>query len=56
MHVLESAVVCLEPQVAEHAEEMFEVLADPAIYEHEKVAIEPNELLIVRSAVVGSVP
>lgn len=25
----------LEPQVAAHAEEMFRVLADPAIYEHE---------------------
>ena len=35
MRVLEGAVVRLEPQVGEHAEEMFEVLTDPAIYEHE---------------------
>jgi RimJ/RimL family protein N-acetyltransferase len=35
MRVLENDVVRLEPQVAAHAEAMFEVLSDPAIYEFE---------------------
>ena len=35
MHVLEDAALRLEPQVAAHAEAMFSVLSDPAIYEHE---------------------
>lgn len=35
MNVLENAMVRLEPQVAGHAEAMFEILSDPAIYEHE---------------------
>lgn len=35
MRVVESDVVRLEPQTAEHAQEMFEILSDPAIYEHE---------------------
>jgi RimJ/RimL family protein N-acetyltransferase len=35
MRVVESDVVRLEPQTAEHAQEMFEILGDPAIYEHE---------------------
>jgi RimJ/RimL family protein N-acetyltransferase len=35
MRILEDAVVRLEPQVASHAPAMFEVLSDPAIYEHE---------------------
>lgn len=33
--VLRSARLALEPQCATHAEEMFAVLSDPAIYEHE---------------------
>jgi ribosomal-protein-alanine N-acetyltransferase len=35
MHVIRTSRLTLEPQVAEHAEEMFRVLGDPAIYEHE---------------------
>lgn len=35
MRVIETAALTLEPQVAAHAEEMFKVLGDPAIYEHE---------------------
>lgn len=35
MRVLEDAALRLEPQVAAHAEEMFVVLGDPAIYEYE---------------------
>jgi len=35
MRTLASSNVILEPQVAAHAEEMFAVLSDPAIYEYE---------------------
>ena len=35
MRVIETAVCTLEPQLAAHAEAMFAVLSDPAIYEHE---------------------
>jgi RimJ/RimL family protein N-acetyltransferase len=35
MRVIEAAGVTLEPQVATHADAMFAVLSDPAIYEHE---------------------
>lgn len=35
MHTIETDVLTLEPQRAEHAEEMFLVLSDPAIYEFE---------------------
>jgi RimJ/RimL family protein N-acetyltransferase len=35
MRVIETAALTLEPQVAAHAEAMFEVLSDPAIYEYE---------------------
>lgn len=35
MHVIETAGLTLEPQMAAHAEEMFAVLSDPAIYEYE---------------------
>ena len=35
MRVLENTVLRLEPQLAAHAEAMFEVLGDPAIYLHE---------------------
>lgn len=45
MRVLEGAVVRLEPQVASHATEMFEVLSDPAIYAHENEAPESVEWL-----------
>jgi RimJ/RimL family protein N-acetyltransferase len=35
MRVIETARLTLEPQVATHAEEMFAILCDPAIYEFE---------------------
>jgi ribosomal-protein-alanine N-acetyltransferase len=35
MRVLRTGDLALEPQVAAHAEEMFEVLSDPALYEYE---------------------
>ena len=35
MHVVATADLLLEPQVAAHAEEMFAVLSDPAIYQYE---------------------
>jgi [ribosomal protein S5]-alanine N-acetyltransferase len=35
MRVIEAAGLRLEPQVAAHADAMFAVLSDPAIYEHE---------------------
>jgi ribosomal-protein-alanine N-acetyltransferase len=35
MHVIETSGLKLEPQVTAHAEEMFVVLSDPAIYEYE---------------------
>jgi [ribosomal protein S5]-alanine N-acetyltransferase len=35
MRILENSVIRLEPQVVAHAEAMFEVLSDPAIYEYE---------------------
>jgi [ribosomal protein S5]-alanine N-acetyltransferase len=35
MHTIEATRVTLEPQTAEHAEEMFVVLSDPAIYTYE---------------------
>ena len=35
MHVVEGSGITLEPQMAAHAEEMFVVLSDPAIYEYE---------------------
>jgi RimJ/RimL family protein N-acetyltransferase len=35
VRVLQSTGLVLEPQTAAHAEEMFEVLSDPAIYEFE---------------------
>ena len=35
MHVIETGSLTLEPQTVAHAEEMFVVLSDPAIYEYE---------------------
>jgi len=35
MRMIATSRLTLEPQVAAHAEEMFGVLSDPAIYEHE---------------------
>ena len=36
MHTIRSTGLSLEPQVAAHADEMFAVLSDPAIYEYER--------------------
>ena len=35
MRVIQASRLTLEPQLAAHADEMFRVLSDPAIYEHE---------------------
>jgi ribosomal-protein-alanine N-acetyltransferase len=35
MRMIQTVLLTLEPQVAAHAEEMFQVLSDPAIYEYE---------------------
>ena len=35
MHLIETATLTLEPQTLAHADEMFVVLSDPAIYEYE---------------------
>ncbi len=35
MRIIETVRLTLEPQIAAHADEMFIVLGDPAIYEHE---------------------
>ena len=35
MNIIETATLTLEPQVAAHADEMFGVLSDPAIYTYE---------------------
>src|SRR5947207_3014901 len=35
MNIIETEALTLEPQIAAHAEEMFVVLSDPAIYEYE---------------------
>ena len=35
MRAIDAGVLSLEPQTVEHAEEMFAVLSDPAIYEYE---------------------
>lgn len=42
MRIIETGTLTLEPQVAAHAEEMFVVLSDPAIYEYEN---EPPQSL-----------
>jgi ribosomal-protein-alanine N-acetyltransferase len=45
LRIVRTAVVTLEPQLAAHAEEMFVVLADPAIYEYENEAPRSLEWL-----------
>ncbi len=50
MRVIETATLVLEPQVASHADEMFAVLSDPAIYEHENappLSVDPTQLRLV---------
>lgn len=48
MRVVETPALTLEPQIAAHADEMFVVLSDPAIYEHENEAPESIDWLRTR--------
>jgi len=48
MRVIKTARLTLEPQIAAHAEEMFLVLSDPAIYEYENKAPPSLEWLRTR--------
>jgi [ribosomal protein S5]-alanine N-acetyltransferase len=50
MRVIETSRLTLEPQLAAHAEEMFAVLADPAIYEYENEPPPSVEWLSARFA------
>ena len=50
MRVIETARFMLEPQIAAHAEEMFVVLSDPAIYEYENQPPPSIEWLRTRFA------
>jgi RimJ/RimL family protein N-acetyltransferase len=54
MRVIETARCTLEPQVAAHAEAMFAVLRDPAIYEYENSPPASLELLRQRFAKLES--
>ena len=54
MHVVESTQLRLEPQVVAHAEEMFVVLSDPAIYEYENEPPTSLEWLRARFAKLES--
>ena len=47
---IESPRLTLEPQCAAHAEVMFEVLSDPAIYEHENAPPKSLQWLLERYA------
>jgi RimJ/RimL family protein N-acetyltransferase len=48
MNTLDGDVVRLEPQIEAHAEAMFDVLTDPAIYEHENEPPPSREWLRTR--------
>jgi len=48
MRVIETGGLTLEPQTATHADEMFAVLSDPAIYEHENAPPPSLEWLRTR--------
>ncbi len=50
MRILEAASLTLEPQTVAHAEEMFVVLGDPAIYEYENEPPPSLEWLRARFA------
>ena len=50
MRLIGTGSLTLEPQVAAHAEEMFVVLSDPAIYEYENEPPPSVEWLRARSA------
>ena len=50
MHAIATGALTLEPQTAAHAAEMFGVLSDPAIYEHENAPPRSLEWLRERFA------
>jgi RimJ/RimL family protein N-acetyltransferase len=50
MRVIEAGSLTLEPQIAAHADEMFVVLSDPAIYEYENEPPPSLEWLHARFA------
>ena len=50
MNVIEAPAFTLEPQTVAHADEMFEVLGDPAIYEYENEPPQSLEWLRERFA------
>lgn len=54
MHVIHTGSLTLEPQTAAHAEEMFAVLTDPAIYEYENEPPPSLEWLRARFAKLES--
>jgi ribosomal-protein-alanine N-acetyltransferase len=54
MRVITAGCLTLEPQVAAHAEEMFVVLSDPAIYEYENEPPPSVEWLRTRFAKLES--
>lgn len=54
MHVIHIGRLTLEPQVAAHAEEMFAILTDPAIYEYENEPPPSLEWLRARFAKLES--
>jgi [ribosomal protein S5]-alanine N-acetyltransferase len=54
LRVLAAEGLTLEPQVAAHAEEMFAVLSDPALYEHENEPPASLEWLRTRFAKLES--
>jgi len=54
MHVIETGSLTLEPQTAAHAQEMFAVLSDPAIYEYENAPPRSLEWLRARLAKLES--
>ena len=54
MRTIETAALTLEPQPLAHADEMFEVLSDPAIYEYENQAPASLDALRRRYAALES--
>jgi [ribosomal protein S5]-alanine N-acetyltransferase len=54
MHSVTTGSLTLEPQTAAHAAEMFAVLSDPAIYEHENSPPQSLEWLRARFAKLES--
>src|SRR6266700_2266436 len=54
MHIIKTASLTLEPQSAAHAQEMFAVLGDPAIYEFENEPPPSLEWLRTRFAKLES--